>query len=383
MKMKPIVLSVCGMAVVSAAACYAQSASKSRISQQSWGRTPNGQAVTLYTLTNANGVEAKITNYGGIVVSLKVPDRRGRFEDVVLGYDNLHKYVQHNDPFFGALIGRFGNRIANGRFNLNGVNYQLATNNDPNHLHGGNRGFDKVVWDATPIRRSNGVGLSLRYLSKNGEEGYPGNLWVRVVYLLTNRNELRIDYSATSDKDTILNLTHHSYFNLAGHNSGTILNHQLMINANRFTPTDSTSIPTGELRNVRGTPMDFRRPMAIGSRINQNDQQLKFGQGYDHNWVLNRRGAGLSLAARAYEPGSGRVMEIYTTEPSIQFYSGNSLDPEKHIGKGGRPYQRRSGFCLETQHFPDAPNHPNFPSTVLRRGKTYKQTTVHRFLVRR
>jgi aldose 1-epimerase len=383
MKIKTIVLPVCGMAIVSAAAYRAQAAVKCKISRQPWGRTPDGHAVTLYTLTNANGVEARITDYGGIIVSLKVPDRAGRLADVALGYDSLQDYIEHNDPYFGALIGRFGNRIADGKFELNGVAYHLAANSDPNHLHGGLKGFDKVVWEATPIRRPNGAGLSLRYLSKDGEEGYPGNLWMKVVYVLTNKNELRIDYSATTDKDTILNLTQHSYFNLAGAGQGNILSHQLMINANRFTPTDSTSIPTGELRPVQGTPMDFRQPTAIGARIHQDDPQLEFGTGYDHNWVLNRRKAGLVLAARAYEPASGRVMEVYTTEPGIQFYSGNFLDPARHIGKGGKPYPQRAGFALETQHFPDSPNHSNFPTTTLRRGQTYKQTTIYKFLVRR
>ena len=378
--MKSIAFSLCSIVVVSTTLTSVQAAPRNSIIQQPWGKTSDGKAATLYTLTNSRGAEARITNYGGILVSLKVPDRNGKFNDVVLGYDNLAAYIKDN-PFFGATTGRYANRIAGGKFKLNGVTYTLAKNNGPNSLHGGNKGFDKVVWQATPVRRQNGVGVSLRYLSKNGEEGYPGNLNVRVVYLLTNRNELRIDYTAVTDKATVVNLTHHSYFNLAGAGNGNILNHRLMINANRFTPVDSTAIPTGELRRVQGTPFDFRRPVAIGARINQNNEQLKLGKGYDHNYVLNRRGTGPSLAARVYEPTSGRVMEIYTTEPGIQLYSGNFLDG-KHIGKGNKPYRHRYGFCLETQHFPDSPNQPKFPTTTLRPGQVYRQTTIHRFYAR-
>jgi len=377
--MRAIAFFVCSAAAVVVAATPAASA-QGRITSQSFGTAPDGKAATLYTLTNSRGVEAAITNYGGIVVSLKVPDRQGRLGDVALGYDDLAAYVK-SSPYFGALIGRYGNRIANGKFKLNGVTYTLAKNNGPNHLHGGIKGFDKKVWQATPIRRRGAVGVALRYLSPNGEEGYPGNLTTKVVYLLTDRNELRIDYTAVTDKTTVLNLTHHSYFNLAGAGNGDILGHRMMINANRFTPVNSNLIPTGELRSVRGTPFDFRRPTAIGARINQNDQQLKFGKGYDHNYVLNRRGTAASLAARVSEPKSGRVMEVYTTEPGMQLYTGNFLDGT-NIGKGGKPYKFRYGFCLETQHFPDSPNRPRFPTTTLRPGRVYRQTTIYKFSAR-
>jgi aldose 1-epimerase len=346
-----------------------------RIQKQPFGKTADGQAVDLYTLTNANGLEAKIITYGGIVVSLKVPDRNGKLGDVVLGYDRLEGYLKDN-AYLGCIVGRYANRIAKGRFTLNGRQYQLAQNNGENHLHGGVGGFDKVVWKAKPVQSKDGPSLSLNYLSKDGEEGYPGNLSVTVVYTLTNKNELKIAYSATTDKDTIVNLTHHSYFNLAG--SGSVLNHHLMINADRFTPVDQTLIPTGEIRSVKGTPMDFTAPAVIGARIEQQDEQLKFGRGYDHNWVLNKNGDGLTLAARVYEPESGRVMEVYTTEPGLQFYSGNFLD-SSITGKSKQVYQKRFGFCLETQHFPDSPNKPEFPSTVLKPGQKYATTTVYRF----
>lgn len=373
---KPAGAVLCGMAMISAG--HAQT-TQSRITKSAFGRTANGQNVDLYTLTNRNGVQAKITNYGGIVVSLMVPDARGKMGDVVLGFDTLNEYIKGN-PYFGALIGRFGNRIANGRFSLNGKTYKLATNNGPNHLHGGVVGFDKKVWKALPVRRNNGVALELRLLSPNGDEGYPGNLNTRVLYTLTNRNELRIDYSAVCDQATVINLTHHTYFNLAGHGNGTILNHRLMMNANRFTPTDATSIPNGELRSVAGTPFDFRRATAIGARIGANDQQLKWGKGYDHNYVLNGRRGVLRLANRVTEPVSGRVMTVHTTEPGMQLYTGNFLDKVK--GKGGKIYPHRGAFCLEAQNFPDAPNKPNFPSSVLRPGQVYRQTTVYRFSTR-
>lgn len=345
--------------------------------KQPFGKTADGQAVDLYTLTNPNGLEAAITNYGGIVVRLKTPDRNGQLADVVLGFDTLDDYLKGH-PYFGAIIGRYGNRIAKGRFQLNGVEYKLAVNNGENHLHGGLKGFDKVVWNARDVSTAEAPALELTYTSKDGEEGYPGTLHVTVVYTLTPANELKIDYAATTDKDTIVNLTNHSYFNLAGQGEGDILGHELMINASRFTPVDAGLIPTGELRSVEGTPFDFRKPVAIGARINQDDQQLKYGNGYDHNFVLDRTGDGLVLAARVTEPKSGRVMEVYTTEPGIQFYSGNFLDGSNK-GKGGKIYQRRYGFCLETQHFPDSPNKPNFPSTVLRPGAKYQSTTVYRF----
>ncbi|HXV99484.1 MAG TPA: aldose epimerase family protein, partial [Anaerolineae bacterium] len=312
-----------------------------------------GKSVDIYTLTNQNGVSTTITNYGGIVISLNVPDKWGQLGDVVLGYDNLDDYIKAN-PFFGALAGRYGNRIANGKFSLNGVEYTLAQNDGPNSLHGGTKGFDKVFWEAKPLKTPDGPALELAYLSKDGEEGYPGNLLVKVVYTLTQANALRIDYTATTDQDTVINLTHHSYFNLAGAGNGDILDHEMMLNADKFTPVDETLIPTGELRAVAGTPFDFTQPTKIGLRIDQADEQLKCGLGYDHNWVLNKDDASLTLAARVSEPATGRVIEVWTTEPGIQFYSGNFLDGS-NIGKGGRVYQRRSGFCLETQHFPDSP----------------------------
>lgn len=333
----------------------------------------------IYTLTNKYGASAQITNYGGIVVTLNVPDRSGRLDDVVLGFDNLEAYLKVH-PFFGALVGRYGNRIANGKFSLHGVEYTLAQNDGPNSLHGGLKGFDKVFWDAKPLDTPNGPALELTYLSQDGEEGYPGNLLVKVIYTLTHTNELRIDYSATTDKDTVINLTHHSYFNLAGAGQGDILAHELMIEADKFTPVNANLIPTGELRPVAGTPFDFTQPTPIGLRLNQADEQLKFGGGYDHNWVLNSQDGSLALAARVFEPASGRVMELWTTEPGVQFYSGNFLDGSI-IGKGGCAYPRRSALCLETQHFPDSPNHPEFPSTVLRTGQTYTSTTVYKFLV--
>ena len=345
------------------------------IKKQAFGVTQGQQPVELYTLTNASGVEARIMTYGGTVVSLKVPDRQGRLADVVLGYETLEGYLK-NSPYFGAIIGRYGNRIGKGTFSLNGKQYTLSKNNGENTLHGGIKGFGTVVWKAKEVKSKDGVGLELTYLSKDGEEGFPGNLSVTVVYTLTNQNELKIEYSATTDKTTVVNLTNHSYFNLAG--EGSILKHELMINASRFTPVDAGLIPTGELRSVKGTPMDFTQLAVIGTRIDQQDEQLTFGRGYDHNWVLNNATGKLALAARAYEPVSGRVMEVLTTEPGLQFYSGNFLDGSI-TGKGGQVYKQRSGFCLETQHFPDSPNKPGFPSTVLRPGQTYSTATIYKF----
>ena len=346
------------------------------IEKAPFGQTLSGEAVELYTLKNSANVRVRIMTYGGTVVSLQVPDRDGILGDIVLGYDTLDGYLK-NSPYFGSLIGRYGNRIGKGRFSLDGKQYQLPKNNGENTLHGGIKGFDKVVWKATEVRSNDGVGLSLTYLSKDGEEGFPGNLSVKVVYTLTNNNELRIDYSGATDKTTVVNLTHHSYFNLAG--EGNILQHELMMNAEQFTPVDAGLIPTGELRNVKGTPMDFTKPTAIGARIDQQDEQLILGKGYDHNWVLKTNNTGnLSLAARVYEPRSGRVMEVSTTEPGLQFYSGNFLDGTI-TGKGGQVYKQRSGFCLETQHFPDSPNQPRFPSTVLKPGQQYTSSTIYKF----
>lgn len=355
--------------------------SAQEITKASFGKTADGESVDIYTLKNRNGMEAKITNYGGIVVSLTAPDRNKKYADVVLGFNDLDSYLKGH-PYFGAIIGRYGNRIAKGRFTLNGVEYKLAVNNGENHLHGGIKGFDKVVWTAKPMKTKAGAVLSLTYLSKDGEEGYPGNLTVKVDYTLTNRDELRIDYFAQTDKDTVTNLTHHSYFNLAGEGNGDILSHQLMINANQFTPTDAGSIPTGELRNVQGTPFSFLTSTTIGARIDQDDQQLKFGGGYDHNWVVNGKAGSLRQAATAYESTSGRVMEVWTTEPGVQFYTGNFLDGTL-TGKSGKPYPKRSGFCLETQHYPDSPNKPAFPTTTLKAGKPYRSTTIYRFSARK
>ena len=346
-----------------------------------FGTTPEGEDVRIYKLTNAGGVEARITDYGGIVVSLKVPDRDGVLGDVVLGYDTLDDYIKDN-PYFGTITGRYANRITNGRFTLNGKTYQLATNLPPNHLHGGERGFDKVVWGAEPFADERGVGVVLSYVSVDGEEGYPGNLNAKVAYTLTDDNALRIDYEATTDKPTVINLTNHSYSNLKDGGQRSMLDHVLTLNADHFTPTDKTQIPTGEIRPVEGTPLDFRQPTPIGARIDLEDEQLKFGFGYDHNFVLNQSEEALWLAARVQEPTTGRIMEVFTSEPGVQFYSGNFLDGSIS-GKGGIAYQRRAGFCLETQHYPDSPNRDNFPSTVLNPGETYRTTTMHKFSVAR
>jgi len=345
------------------------------LTSKPFGKTPDGTNVDLYTFSSANGFEVSITNFGGAITSIKAPDRYGELADVVLGYDTLAEYVEH-PRFLGALIGRHANRIAQGKFSLNGVSYQLPQNNGVNHLHGG-RGFHKVVWQATPIQRDQVVGVNLKYLSVDGEDAYPGNLSVEVDYLV-KEGELRIEYRATTDKDTIVNLTNHSYFNLAG--SGSILDHELMIDADSFTPVTADLIPTGEIRSVANTPLDFRAPTRIGERITDDYDQLKFTGGYDHNFVLRGPAKELKLAARAHETSSGRVMEVHTTQPGIQFYSGNFLDGSLS-GKGGVLYEKYAAFCLETQHFPDTPNHPNFPTTVLRVGETYDETAVFRFTV--
>jgi aldose 1-epimerase len=345
-----------------------------------WGKTPDGQAVDLYVLTNRSGIEAAITTFGGAVVSLKVPDRNGKLGDVVLGYDSVEGYV-NDKPHLGALIGRYGNRIAQAQFSLDGKTYTLAKNNGENSLHGGLKGFDKVVWAAKEIPAKDGQSLELSYLSKDGEEGFPGNLKVTVTYTLMDANALRIDYCATTDKKTVVNLTNHSYFNLSGPGSGDILSTVLMIEADKFTPVNASMIPTGELLDVTGTPLDFRKPTAIGARIGQDDEQLKLGNGYDHNFVLRRAPGekGETLAARALDPASGRVLEVWTTEPGVQLYTANYLDGVK--GKGGVVYTRRTAFCLETQHFPDSPNQPQFPSTVLNPGAVYHTVTTYKFSV--
>jgi len=351
------------------------------ITKTDFGKTSNNQKVDLYTLTNVNGLVAKITNYGGTVTELWVPDRNGKLGDIVLGFDNLKDY-EEKSPYFGCLIGRYGNRIGKGKFTLDGKEYTLATNNGENHLHGGLKGFDKVVWDAKPFQNAVGVGLKLHYLSKDMEEGYPGNLDVTVTYALTNKNELKIDYEATTDKPTVCNLTNHNYYNLAGQGIRDNYDNQLMINADHFTPVDEGLITTGEIRPVKGTPMDFTKLTAIGIRIDSDDTQLKYGGGYDHNWVLNKKTAGeMSFAASVYEPISGRMMKIYTIEPGLQFYSGNFLDGTL-VGKEDKVYKHRYAFCLETQHHPDSPNKANFPLVVLRPGEIYQTTTIHKFTVK-
>ena len=348
------------------------------ISAMPFGVDKDGVAVKLFTLRNHSGAEATICNYGGLVTSLKVADRHGNFGDVTLGYDTLASYVK-DTPYFGALIGRYGNRIAKGKFSLEGNDYSLATNNGVNALHGGLKGFDKVVWSAHSFQSKSGPALELTYTSKDGEEGYPGNLVVKAVYTLTDDNALKLEFTATTDKATVVNLTHHSYFNLAG--KGDVLNHVVMIPADRFTPVDSTLIPTGELAPVNGTAFDFRTPTAIGARIGNDETQLKYGNGYDHNWVVNKTSGELTLMARVYDPTSGRVMEVLSTEPGLQFYSGNFLDGTL-TGKGGWTYQFRNGFCMEPQHYPNSPNQPNFPSVVLKPGQVFHNTIIYRFSVK-
>jgi len=365
--------------VLGAAACHRPSM-RAHITRTAFGTTADGTAVDLFTLTNARGVEVRAMTYGATIVSLRTPDRGGRLGDIVLGYPTLAGYLAQS-PYFGAVVGRYGNRIARGRFSLDGKAYQLATNNGPNHLHGGVKGFDKVVWSAEPAESDSSVAVTFSYLSPAGEEEYPGTLHARVTYTLTDRDELRVDYLATTDQATPVNLTQHSYFNLAGAGTRDILGHELMIAADHYTPVDATLIPTGEIAPVAGTPFDFRTPTAIRARIDQNDVQLQNGKGYDHNWVLNRAGAAegaLVHAARVSEPTTGRTLDVFTNEPGIQFYSGNFLDGTI-TGKDGRVYRHRYGFCLETQHFPDSPNHPNFPSTILRPGREYRSTTVFQF----
>jgi len=355
-------------------------AAKRGVTREAFGKTTNGIPVEIYTLTNANGIELRAMTYGAIITGLKVPDRSGHIGDIVLGFDTIDGYLK-DSPYFGALIGRYGNRIAKGQFTLGGKTFTLSTNNGPNHLHGGVKGFDKVLWNALQAAGPEGVSVMFNRVSPDGEEGYPGNLQVSVRYLLTDRNELAIDYRATTDKATPVNLTQHSYFNLAA-DSGDILGHELMLNASRYTPVDGTLIPTGELAPVAGTPFDFQKATAIGARIDSDHVQLRNGKGYDHNWVLNRTGAGLQRAAFVVDPKSGRTLDIATTEPGIQFYSGNFLDGTI-IGKSGQAYKHRAGFCLETQHYPDSPNHPDFPSTILQPGQTYASKTVFTFGVQK
>jgi aldose 1-epimerase len=348
--------------------------------EEDFGMTQTGPA-KLFRLKNANGVEVEVTNYGGIIRSIQVPDRKGVLEDIVLGFDSIQSYEEKH-PYFGAFIGRYGNRIANATFELNGMKYLLPANNGPNTLHGGNKGFDKKLWKAKKISTDDYMGVELSGISSHLDQGFPGNLTVLVRYLLNNQNELVLEYEATTDKTTVINLTNHSYFNLKGAGNGDILGHELMINADRITPVDETLIPTGELLPVQLSPFDFRNPTPIGDRINQTEEaQIRFGKGYDHNFVLSEGGSDMKLAATVFEPITGRYLEVITTEPGLQFYSGNFLD-SSNIGKGGKPYPYRSGFCLETQHFPDSPNQKNFPFTLLEPDQKYQSKTIYRFSVR-
>lgn len=372
---KVVTLTSLGIAAACLTGCESMNNSaKGSMTKTDFGKTPDGQSVELYTLRNSKGMEAQICNYGGIVTTLKVPGNDGKFDDVVLGYDNLDGYLK-SSPFFGCIVGRYGNRIGGAKFTLDGKTYTLAVNNGPNSLHGGIKAFDKVVWK---VVKATGNSLELQYTSKDGEEGFPGNLDVTAIYSVTDDNELCLDYKAKTDKPTVLNLTHHSYFNLAGQGTGDILGHEVFINSDKITPVNKDLIPTGDYASVEGTPLDFRTPTAIGARIDSPDQQLQFGSGYDHNWVINKPANHLGLQARAYDPKTGRVMEVWSTEPGVQFYTGNFLDGTI-TGKGGAVYKRRSGFCFEPQHYPDSPNKPNFPSVVLRPGQTFKSTIIYRF----
>jgi aldose 1-epimerase len=355
-------------------------AASSKIDKQPFGVTPHGTHVFVYTLKNGAGMEVKITNYGGAIASIKVPDRNKKFDDVVLGFDRVEGYTaKTNTAYFGALIGRYANRLAGGAFRLDGKTYQVPKNEGANSLHGGTMGFNQRIWAVKEVAAPDGPALELHYLSPDGEEGFPGNLDVTVRYMLDNRNGLHIDYSATTDKDTVLNLTNHSYFNLMGAGSRSVLTHRLMLDAGRFTPVNSTLIPTGAIVSVAGTPFDFRKLTEIGSRINQANEQLKFAKGYDQNFVLNHPGDLSALAAKVAEPTTGRVLEVFTDQPGLQFYTGNFLDGT-NSGVGG-VYGFRSALCMETQHFPDSPNHANFPSTMLRRGQKFHSTTIYRFSV--
>lgn len=361
--------------------CQSNKKGTAMVEKASFGKIENGEEVFVYTLTNETGAQAKITNYGATVVSLTMPDKAGKMEDIVLGYDNVNDYAK-GTSYFGAIVGRYGNRIGKGKFAIDGKEYQLAANNGENHLHGGVVGYNKVVWQVVNTSVADGGSIiTLKYVSKDGEEGYPGTVELTVNYKLTKNNELAIDYSATTDKPTVFNPTHHSYFNLTGNTENTILDHELMLNAEKYTPVDAGLITTGKFENVENTPMDFRKPVKIGERINNDFEQLKFGKGYDHNWVLNGWDKTVKLAASVYEPKSGRCMEVLTDQPGIQFYSGNFLDGTG-AGKNGKPYKFRTGFCLETQCFPDSPNKPEFPTVRLNPGETYKHTTIYKFFTK-
>lgn len=384
MKNHIIALTATGLAALGLLGCASESSNSiSMITKAPFGQTPDGTPVELYTLRNSKGAEADIMTYGGIVQKLKMPDRSGNYTDVVLGFDSLNGYTSDtyvkNCAYFGALIGRYGNRIGGAQFTLNGKTYTLEKNNNGNTLHGGSRGFDKVVWK--PVKADvgpEGPRLELSYLSKDGEEGFPGNLAVTAIYTLTDDNGLKLEFKATTDKPTVVNLTHHSYWNLAGQGNGDILGHLVYINANQTTTVDKELIPTGAFADVTGTPFDFRTPTAVGARINDPDTVLQYGPGYDHNWVLNKPLGKFGLAARVTEPTTGRVMEVWTDQPGLQFYAGNFLDGTI-TGKEGKVYQRRTAFCMEPQHYPDSPNKPNFPSTVLNPGDTYHNTIIYKF----
>jgi aldose 1-epimerase len=347
------------------------------VTRAAFGTLPEGDPVEAFTLTTAHGVTLQAITYGGIITSLRTPDREGRVAEIVLGYETLDGYLQRS-PYFGAIVGRYANRIANGHFTIDGTTYQLPTNNGPNHLHGGRRGFDKVNWAAEPFERADAVGVVFTHVSPDGDQGYPGQLTVSATYTLDNDGTLTVTYEATTDKPTHVNLSQHSYFNLLGDAGGDVLEHELTIHADRYTPVDATLIPTGELAPVEGTPFDFRRPTPIGARIDADHPQIRNGLGYDHNFVLNREGDGLVDVVRVVSPTSGRTLDVATTEPGLQFYTGNFLDGSI-TGRNGVVYQRRQGFCLETQHFPDSPNKPQFPSTLLRPGETYRSTTAYHF----
>jgi len=375
-----VILSIVVLTLAAGGLLFAQAASSTSahgVQQQPFG-TRDGRPVNLYTLTNSHGIEIRVMNYGGIILSIRVPDRKGQLADIVLGHETMEGYIP-NPPYLGAIVGRYANRIANGSFTLDGKTYTLPKNDGPNTLHGGlDKAFNKVVWDGEPLKGKTGVAFS--YLSKDGEEGFPGNLKVKVTYTLTDANELVMDYEATTDKATPINVSQHSYFNLAGEGNGDILNHEVMLNADRFTPVDKNLIPTGELRPVKGTPLDFTTSTRVGARIDDAYDQMVLGHGYDHNFIINRtsQDKGLVLAARVYEPTTGRVLEVSTDQPAVQFYTGNFLDGTV-TGKQGHVYKRRFGLCLETQHYPDSPNHPDFPTTILKPGETFRSKTVFKF----
>jgi aldose 1-epimerase len=386
MKIKHIMQATAGLGAACLVGCTTMSPNpNSTITKADFGKTPEGRPVEIYTLHNAQGAEAKIMTYGGIVQSLTMPDKNGKLGDVVLGFDTLDGYVNptyvKGCPYFGALIGRYGNRIGGAKFTLEGQTYTLAGNNNGNSLHGGLKGFDKVVWTAKPSVGVHGPQLVLAYVSKDGEEGFPGNLEVTAIYTLTEDNALKLEFTARTDKPTVCNLTHHSYFNLAGQGNGDILGHQVYINSDKTTPVDAGLITTGDLADVTGTPFDFRKPTAIGAHINDANTVLQYGPGYDHNWVINKPFGEFGLQARVEEPASGRVLEVWSDEPALQFYAGNFLDGSL-TGKGGKVYQRRTGFCMEPQHYPDSPNKPQFPTTELKPNQTYHNVIVYKFSVK-